>query len=241
MLFDEFDQYTQDLLLAQYEIADIIQHQLIKGEVREDFLIYILQSGFEPAPLFHKGTISDGITQAGQIDIMLCKPNSQVRRLGSQVILHPEDCLCVIEVKSNATGKDIRTFDERAHRIKQMRANSYPLCGIFCYKVELQEKTILNRFGYKFSAETQTYYDNDRNPRVLTYPNVDFFVSLDQNSPLFLRKKDDGRYTRIYEFPILKNVFQIVGSLIRTANPANNSINQVQAGTSTSLNNAGIS
>ena len=72
MIFNEFDQYSQNLLLAQYDIAEIIQHELTKGEVREDFLIQVLQSRFEPPPTFHKGTVSDGGNQAGQIDIMLC-------------------------------------------------------------------------------------------------------------------------------------------------------------------------
>ncbi len=220
MLFDEFDHYTQNLLLAQYDIAGIIQHELIKGEVREDFLIYILESGFDPSPSFHKGTISDGVDQAGQIDIMLCKPHSQVRKLGNQTILRPDDCLCVLEVKGNATGNDIRTFDERAQRIKQMQAASYPLCGIFCYKVDLVEKTILNRFGFNYSNDTQTYFNDEVHPRAIDYPNIDFFVSLDPHFPLFLRKNTDGRFLRILEYPILKNVFSIIGSLIQTAGPA---------------------
>ncbi len=217
MLFDEFDQYSQDLLLAQYNVANIIQHELIKGEVREDFLIYLLETGFDPSPSFHKGTISDGNDQAGQIDIMLCRPHSQIRKLGTQAVLRPDDCLCALEVKGNATGNDIRMFDRRSQRIKQMRATRYPLCGIFCYKVDLVEKTILNRFGFDFANNTQTYFDNEVAPRNIEYPNIDFFVSLDPRCQLFLRKNTNGRFLRILEYPILKNVFSVIESLIRTA------------------------
>src|SRR3990172_5221456 len=121
MIFDKFDEYSQKLLLAQYDSAESIEHELTKGEIREDFLIYVLQSCFEPSPIFHKGTISDGNNQAGQIDIMLCRPHSPVVRMGNQTILRPEDCLCLVEVKGHATGNDIRTFNERVQRIRQMQ------------------------------------------------------------------------------------------------------------------------
>ena len=54
MKFDEFDQYSEDMLLAQYEISEIINHELMKGEVREDFLKSTLESCSEPKPLFSK-------------------------------------------------------------------------------------------------------------------------------------------------------------------------------------------
>jgi hypothetical protein len=215
MFFQEFYQYSQNLLLAQYNVAEIINHELTRGEVREDFLIQVLQAQFVPRPQFHKGTISDGQTDAGQIDIMLCRPHREIFQLGNQIMIRPDDCLCAIEVKGNARGNDLQRFDERAQRIKAMRAATFPLCGIFCYRIELQERTILNRFGFSFNAETQSYFDDEG--RVIAYPNTDFFVSLDEACPLFLRQLENGRFTRIFEFPILRNVFQIIGSLIRTA------------------------
>lgn len=216
MIFDEFDQYSQNLLLAQYDVAEIIQHELTKGEVREDFLIHTLRSRFTTPPIFEKGTVSDGTNQAGQLDIMLCRPNSPIARIGNQAILYPQDCLCLVEVKGNATGTDIRTFDERVRRIRRMEAESYPLCGIFCYKVELQEKTIMNRFGFDLNAETLVYYNDEYHPREIVYPNIDFFVSLDERCHLFLRKNTDGRFIRILDYPVLKTVYRLIGSLIRT-------------------------
>ena len=43
-LFAEFDLYSENLLMAQYEVSDIISHELTKGEIREDFLISVLKS-----------------------------------------------------------------------------------------------------------------------------------------------------------------------------------------------------
>jgi len=216
MLFDVFDKYSEDLLLAQYKIADIFDHELTKGEIREDFLIYILKSRFEPPPSFHKGTISDGTNQAGQIDLMLCRPNCQIVRLGKSAILRPEDCLFLLEIKGNATGNDIKEFDNRVQRIKSMNAPNFPLFGIFCYKVDLKGVTILNRFGYYYDANTNSFYDDTKHPREITYNNIDMFISLDSECPVFLRKMNNGRFTRIFDYPIIKNVFQVVSSLIQT-------------------------
>ncbi len=213
MIFNEFNQYSENLLLAQYDVSNIIKHELIKGEVREDFLIDVLKSRFTPAPSFFKGTISDGTVQAGQIDIMLCKPNTQIFKLGSQVIINPDTCLCLIEVKGNARGNDIREFNSKISKIKNMKAAEYPLFGIFCYKVNLLPKTILNRFGFTFSEKMDTYHDDGRQ---ITYPEIDFFVSLDEREPLFLRKKPDGRFVQLVKFPIIQNVFELIQSLIST-------------------------
>jgi len=213
VIFNEFNQYSENLLLAQYDVSDIIQHELTKGEVREDFLIDILKSRFEPAPNFHKGTISDGNIQAGQIDIMLCRTNTEIFRLGSQAIIRPDNCLCLIEVKGNARGNDIRDFNSRISKIKNMNATHYPLCGIFCYKVNLQPKTILNRFGFAFTKKMDTWYDDGRQ---IVYPEIDFFVSLDERQHLFLRKKYNGRFVQLVNFPIIQNVFDLIQSLIST-------------------------
>jgi hypothetical protein len=57
MKFAEFDQYSENMLMAQYEVSEIISHELMKGEIREDFLINTLESCSEPKPYFVKGTL----------------------------------------------------------------------------------------------------------------------------------------------------------------------------------------
>ncbi len=214
MIFEEFNQYSEDLLLAQYDVSDIIAHELTKGEVREDFLSDILKSRFDPKPTFYKGALSDGTTQSGQVDLMLCKPNSQIYRLGSQAIINLDDCLCAIEVKGNAIGNDIKEFNEKITEIKLMQAVDFPLCGIFCYQVKLKERTILKRFGYNFDAATNTFYDDDS--LNIVYSEIDFFVSIETDKSIFLRKNVDGKFLRMSQYPIITNVFSLIHSLIST-------------------------
>ena len=55
--FDEFDLYSENLLLAQHDVSEIISHELMMGEVREDFLITVLESCYEPPPTLVRGTL----------------------------------------------------------------------------------------------------------------------------------------------------------------------------------------
>ena len=93
MKFAESDQYSEDLLMAQYDVSEIITHELMKGEVREDFLITTLESCSDPKPKLVKGTISDGRDDAGQLDIILCRPYAHLRHMGAQCFVAKNDAL----------------------------------------------------------------------------------------------------------------------------------------------------
>jgi len=224
MKFEEFDQYSEDLLMAQYQVSEIISHELMKGEVREDFLIATLESCSEPRPFFVKGTLSDGVTDAGQLDIILCRPNSHLRRLGTQCFVQKEDALCVIEVKGNCTGRDLKRAAQTATRIRDLEGASSPLYGVICYRVALQLRTIMNRFGHSFDGTNNTYYDNatipgeqERDWRGLMYPELDFFVSLEEGKKVFLKKYeiDQGmyRFFRSVQSPLIAELFSMMRSL----------------------------
>lgn len=224
MRFDEFDQYSENLLLAQYAVSNIISHELMKGEVREDFLIATLESCSDPKPKLVKGTISDGQNDAGQLDIVLCRPHAFIRRIGSQAFVEKDDALCVIEVKGNCTGKDLRKAEQKAIAIQALQGQSTPQYGVVCYKVALELKTVMGRFGYTYDVATDTYFDNATIPNeaevdwhVIDYPNLDFFVSLEEGKKVFLRKYEISagkfRFIRVVHPPIIKELFSIMRSL----------------------------
>lgn len=226
MRFDEFDQYSEEMLMAQYDISDIISHELMKGEVREDFLLTTLRSCSEPEPTLVKGTVSDGTRDAGQLDLILCRPHAHLRRLGGQCFVEKNDALCVIEVKGNCTGRDLRGAEQKAQVIKGLAGDNEPLCGVICYRAELQEKTILKRFGFSYDRDTNTYFDSALIPneaasnwQPLAYPNLDFFASLEDDKKIFLRRYECRpgvhRFTRSAETPLIKSIFRMVRSVWR--------------------------
>lgn len=231
MKFAEFDQYSENMLMAQYDVSEIISHELMKGEIREDFLISTLESCSEPKPYFVKGTLSDGTNDAGQLDIILCRPHSHLRRLGAQCLVAKSDALCVIEVKGNCRGKDLRGSAVKALSIRNLQGQTGPLYGVVCYRVVLELKTIMSRFGYSFDSVNNTYYDNATIPneaeadwRKIVYPDLDFFVSLEDGKKVFLRKYEPApgkyRFVRSFQIPLIQDLFSMIRGLWIPANQA---------------------
>jgi uncharacterized protein DUF6602 len=229
MKFAEFDQYSEDMLMAQYDVAEIISHELMKGQIREDFLITTLASCSEPSLYFVKGTLSDGDNDAGQLDVILCRPHSHLRKLGTQCFVSKSDALCVIEVKGNCTGKDLNKAAKKSTTIRQLKGEGTPLYGVICYKVALDLKTIMNRFGYDFDSTNNTYFDSATIPketevnwRKIEYPDLDFFVSLEDGKKVFLRKYEIApgkhRFVRGVRSPLIQEVFSMMRGLWIPAN-----------------------
>lgn len=231
MKFAEFDQYSENLLMAQYDISEIISHELMKGEIREDFLITTIESCCDPKPHLVKGTLSDGNNDAGQLDIILCRPHCHLRRLGTQCFVSKDDALCVVEVKGNCTGTDLKKAVRKAVTIRNLQGQNTPLYGVICYKVALELKTIMGRFGYSFDRVNNTYFDNatipneaEANWRKIEYPDLDFFVSLEHGKKLYLRKYEivpgKSRFVRSVKSPLIQEVFSLMRGLWITANQA---------------------
>ncbi len=231
MKFAEFDQYSEDLLMAQYDVSEIISHELMKGEIREDFLISTLVTCSDPEPKFIKGTLSDGINDAGQLDIILCRPFAHIRWLGTQCLVSKDDALCVIEVKGNCTGRDLTDAAGKAVAIRNLQGQTTPLYGVICYKVALQFRTVMNRFGYSFDSANNMFYDNatipneaEANWRVIEYSDLDFFISLEEEKKIFLRKYEISpgkyRFTRTMSSPIIAALFSMMRGLWIPANQA---------------------
>lgn len=229
MTFAEFDQYSENLLMAQYSVSEIISHELMKGEVREDFLISTLESCSDPKPLFVKGTLTDGYVDVGQLDIILCRPHSHLRRLGGQCVVEKDDALCVVEVKGNCRGTDIKDAAAKAVKIRNLNGLRTPLYGMVCYKVALDMKTIMSRFGYTFDSANNTYFDNATIPneaevnwRKIEYIDLDYFVSFEDGKKVFLRKyaisPGKFRFVRTVQSPLIKDVFGMVRGLWIPAN-----------------------
>ncbi len=227
MPFEEFYTYTENLVRAQYQVSEIIRHELTKGEVREEFVMDALQRGFANEINLKRGFLQVGAEQSSQMDILLMKRNAHVANVGSQIIAHPSDCLLILEVKGNATGNDIRDYSLKASKLKGMCTGDPPLIGVFCYQIQLTRRTVLQRFGYTKDADTGNYYDEydeetSAGGRVPVYPHIDFIISVEvredgSESQLYLRQdRNTGRYIRSVEFPVMKNMFSLAKSLLGT-------------------------
>lgn len=231
--FEQYHHYSQNLLLAQHEVSEIIKHSLTRGEVREDFIIQYLNKSIQGCENYLKrGFVNLGEEeQSGQADILLVNKFAEWIDLGSRgnVIVNPEDCLMVIEVKSTLTGTYLNDLNVEAQRIK--KANPNIVCGMFAYKSELEKRTIMKRCGYDYDSDTKTYFDSKIDPLPIHYPYIDFILLLDKiddseteedlemqgRNQLFMRKGSevDARYFKGTYDPIVRNLVSLVRSLLK--------------------------
>ena len=95
----------------------------------------------------------------------------------------------------------------------------------------LDPKTIMKRFGYSFDSANETYFDNATIPNEveanwlkIKYPDLDFFVSLEEDKKVFLRKCERApgkyRFVRNVGSPLIQEVFSMIRGLWIPANQA---------------------
>ena len=158
------------------------------------------------------------------MDIILCRPHAHLRKIGTQCFVEKQDALCVIEVKGNCTGVDLKRAKSKAALIQNLQGQNSPQYGLVCYKVALELKTIMSRFGYSYDAANQTFFDNATIPneaesdwRKIDYSELDFFVSLEENKKVFLRKYELSpgkfRFIRTVQSPLIKELFAMTRGL----------------------------
>jgi hypothetical protein len=218
-MYNEFAQYYENLLRAQYRVSEIIQQKLPRGTIREDFLreIILKRNDFLRGK---KGIVSKCSIQSGECDLILYESSATVNPIGDLILIEPKNCKLILEIKSNASGTDIKKTNKNFELIKSIDSDCHPLCGLFCYNTVLKKRTILNRFGW--------IYDNDIKgwkEAVISnfkYPHIDFIIciaSLEEDESCienqFFLIKDNilGKFTLRSEYPIIKNFLGITDNL----------------------------
>jgi hypothetical protein len=140
--------------------------------------------------------------------------------MGGQLFIKPEYCKLILEIKSNATGNEIKKTNENFKKIKEIDTENKPLCGLFCYNTVLEKKTILSRFGWTYDKDLESWKENIN--LNLEYSYIDFIICiacLEENEvrtekQFFLMKDDvSERYILRLEYPIIKNFFGITDNL----------------------------
>jgi hypothetical protein len=213
-----FATYYEELLRAQYKVSEEIQQKLPRGTIREDFLRDLVLKRRENLR-GKKGIVSKGGTQSGECDLIFYEASATVNPIGDQILIEPEHCKLVLEIKSNATGKDLKKSNKNFQKIKELDSENKPMCGLFCYNTVLKKETIFNRFGWIFDKETESWKDDPGKP--LKYLSIDFIVCiacLDVEECMekqFFLIKDNSSQRHILkpEYPIINNFFGITDNL----------------------------
>jgi hypothetical protein len=114
-----FATYYEELLRAQYKVSEEIQQKLPRGTIREDFLRDLVLKRRENLR-GKKGIVSKGGTQSGECDLIFYEASATVNPIGDQILIEPEHCKLVLEIKSNATGKDLKKSNKNFQKIKEL-------------------------------------------------------------------------------------------------------------------------
>lgn len=216
---DILAQYYEDLLRLQYQVSENIVQMLPRGTVREDFLRDIILNKRDSLRI-KKGIIAKGSVQSGECDHIYYNQSATVNRMGDQVMIDPKYVSLVVEIKSNATGLDIKKSNLNFHKIKSLDPENVPKCGVFCYNTTITKKTVLSRFGFSYDNETLSWKESES--PVISYPDTDFITNVaclcadeDRTEEQYFLIKDDlsGKYTLLPEYPIIKNFFSIIENI----------------------------
>lgn len=175
-LRNEIDLYIQELLSLQFKASKNISHNLTKGELREKFVKQVVMSQY-PNLSLKSGILIDGEWQSTQGDFIWLKENA---RVGNFNFYELRDCNMFMEIKSNATHKEIVHLNNIANEIhtraKAIAEDSRIIVGMFCYTTSATYKTVLKKFGFKYDKELDGFnlYDSIKD----VFKNIDFIISL---------------------------------------------------------------
>lgn len=206
---DEVDLYIQEVLKMQYMVSNNISHRLTKGELREKFIRRVVQDEF-PNLLLKSGILCEGTWQSTQSDFLWLRDGA---RIGNLDLYDLKDCLMFMEIKSQATAKELRAINDTAKNLKQRYTGDFPIKGgMFCYGTVVNAMTVLRKFGFTYDKEIDGYNAYAKSKDVM--PNVDFIFSLnivddpDELTSAYLVARDfSGNCSLYIDNPVIRYFF----------------------------------
>lgn len=190
-------------------VSNNISHRLTKGELREKFIRRVVQDEF-PNLLLKSGILCEGTWQSTQGDFLWLRDGA---RIGNLDLYDLKDCLMFMEIKSQATAKELRAINDTAKNLKQRYTGDFPIkVGMFCYGTVVNAMTVLRKFGFTYDKEIDGYNAYAKSKDVM--PNVDFIFSLnivddpDELTSAYLVARDfSGNCSLYIDNPVIRYFF----------------------------------
>lgn len=215
-MIQKYYDYLQKLLLLQFQASEDLDHNLSKGEIREDFLKDIIVKQFQNI-ICHKGIVIDDGFQSGQMDLIITSKKCSNINLGTHSMVYIDDVDMMVEIKSKGVKRYLDELEIEAKKIKEriniknknngISVPKYPIIGVFAYKFDSSKETLLKKFGY--TLKNGIYEKRGK----INYSYIDFVIVLnfeENEEDLFLRRDIlENNYTIIFG-NALKNLFSII-------------------------------
>ncbi|MEB7798869.1 hypothetical protein NGB23_07985 [Staphylococcus xylosus] len=174
-IYKEKFAYYERLLSLQFYSSEDTYHNPTKGEEREKFITFLIAS-LLPQIKFSRGILTDSTWQSKQVDFV--KLNQDAINTGT--IFRACDALIFMEIKSNAKTKDFVELNAVAEELK--RINDKILVGMFCYKTEIHQRTVLKKFSIIYDKDIDGY--DEYKKEYDEFPYIDFCYSLNMGAEL---------------------------------------------------------
>lgn len=203
--------YLQNILSAQYDVSKDIGHKLTKGELREEFVKWVISEEY-PYHLLKRGIVVCNEWQSSQNDFIWLKNNARVGRLN---IYDVNDVSLIMEIKSTVQTNEIVALDEKAKLLKEKCVDKENLkIGMFCYSSRAKKQTVIDKFGFSYEKDIDAFKEYEH--ELDSYHNIDFFFSLDicgEASPYFIFRGNE-RQDIEDDHPIKKNLLYLKSPVI---------------------------
>lgn len=182
--------FYERMLSLQYWASREIEHNVIKGKLREDFITNMVKECI-PSCNLAKGIITDNNWQSTEADFLKIKPTAIYHSYGTSI----KDSLIFMEIKSCAQRQEFNHLQDISKEMK--RRNKELVTGMFCYTTKANERTLLKNFGFKFDNAILAY--KSYNHTIDKFPDVDFCfcLNIDETdffnpTPFFLHLDSDN-------------------------------------------------
>lgn len=216
---DEYDYYLDKLIALQYQAAEMFEHMPSRGKVREQFIIEHLNNRFHLNAC--RGFVTGKTYQSNQCDVLVPTATADMRGVGEEYRLFPQDVIALIEVKSTLKPSHLKKLNSDVEVIKQ--DNPDLSCGIFAYRLNASAHAILARFGFDYDEDSDIYTaDLDYQ---LLYPHIDFVISthevinedgIQEDYSFFIQRNNlpgQQKYVLLRSKPVTTHFFKLIHSL----------------------------
>ena len=215
------DEYEEAIMFCKFLVGEKLNHRPEMGRNGEEILKRSLKDRCQSLQIV-SGFVAIDDHQSPQCDIMVCRQGMQRRCIGADTyIVEPEDCLMVIEVKSNLTKEDFDSTIEKNKFFKRFERAKDIKLGLFAYKSRMGKNEIYKRFGYKYDSDIKTYV----NEGISTEQALDLFVCLHRKTLFdsniskqlfFVRDSEDAmKYECLNEVPVMKYLWNLTNGFQR--------------------------
>lgn len=200
-ILEQIDIYKEKILQSQYEISNVIEHQLTKGELREKYIRDLIEKDV-PNVKTYSGIIAYENNQSPQTDLIVLE---NVSILNNVNVFDVDDVRNIFEIKSKMTLKHVRKINNTLKALKDCNSNIKG--GIICYELDCKEKNLLKKFGFIFDKEIQSYIINEND--ISVFDSIDYIVSFDKNNEFILSRDIGGRFVLDKKIPIISHFLMI--------------------------------